>query len=169
MNENRTRMAAGLIIATVTLLTLAFVWNHIIHFLQAILLPFCRRILGKRIGGLLTDLTVFLDGKACPAREVLRSAWSSFKFHVLGIQQTYQRVDASTVKETTVAHVRRPDNQVAVQTSVRTLDWHDVPPEIREQMARAAEQQIKVNSRDVIRDRMRTRVDEEAIELELEI
>ena len=168
MSDARAEALTYLVLGALALVALAFLWNHLVHFLQRVILPFCRKILGERIGNLLTELVVFLDGKVCPAREVLVSAWQSFQHSVLGIRQTYRRVSPSTVEEVTLAHLRTNDNKVAVQTSTRTLSWAEVPADIREQMARAAKEEVNVNAKEVVAERFKERVEEEGIELTLE-
>ena len=62
MSDTRADLVVWVVLGAFTLLALVFIWNHLVHFLQAVILPFCRRVLGETIGGLLTELVVFLDG-----------------------------------------------------------------------------------------------------------
>ncbi len=147
--------------------TLVLLWNRIVQFLQSTLLPLVRRLLGDTVADFAVNIVSFLDKRVCPAREVLLSAWKTFKYHVLAIRTVYKKRDAHTASATTEAFVRTAEGKVVKQTKEEVVAWHDLPDDIRQQMMAKATTTATVDDMDVVEGRLRERMQEEGMELTL--
>ena len=144
-------------------MAIVVMWPHILHYLTTVFLPFVKANFSDATFRHLTELFVFLDGKFCPARELLLRGWKLFNYHVLGIKTTYEKTGASTARATTETLVRTEDSRVVKQTSVEEVAWNDIPADIRAQMIKEQRTNGVVDTKAAVHHQMHERCAEAGI------
>jgi len=143
---------------------LLWAWGHIAQFVQEHVIPAVRKMFGEETADRCVDLFMFLDKRACAARQLLSRGWRYFKHTVLSHKSKYTKIDAQTVRVTTEVKIRTDDNQAVKKTEVRDLGWEEVPSAIREQMIRENTKQAELDALAATEARMKERCREEGIQ-----
>ena len=144
-----------------------YFWNQIVDYLSKRIVPWVREKLGLRAAEIFTDLIVWLDKGACRSRQAVKAAWEFFKEKVLSMKTTYRKVTADTVQATTESVIMMPDGTCVRRREETTVEWSDLPEDVRREMMRQNAKQAEMDVRRAVEEQAKRRAQEQGMEMEL--
>jgi len=148
-----------LVIAVVAVVATA-AWPSVLHYLQSYFLPWVQQVLPPAVSEMLTGLVVFLDERACSVRRTAALAWRQFQSTVLGMETTYRKIGPNSVETVQTCIIDLGDGRGLKRTSTYDLPWQEVPDPVREAMIAENASAARLDSRQVVESRFRTRAKE---------
>jgi hypothetical protein len=121
------------ILATGLLLALAAFWDQICSWYADHLRPWFTRHIPS-LAPLVDRAFASLDRVVSPVRAAILDAWELLRPHILGAVMTFERASKNTWIRRVCTYVREGLERSARVTRVteeETLDWSDLPEEIR--------------------------------------
>jgi hypothetical protein len=140
-------------------IVVASVWPDLLHYLQSVFLPWTRQFLPEPVSELLAGLVVFLDRGICTARRKVSAAWNQFKSTVLGMETTYVQKAPNAVEAVQTCIIDIGNGQGLKRLTTQHLEWDEVPAPVRDAMIVENAPAVRLDTMDVMRSRMKEKVD----------
>ncbi|HPZ14699.1 MAG TPA: hypothetical protein PLK04_10775 [Bacillota bacterium] len=150
-------MIIWFVLAAVAIVT-ASVWPDFLYYLQSVFLPWIRQLLPGSISDILAELVAFLDQGICSTRRTVAIAWNQFKSTVLGMETTYLRKDPNTVETVQTCIIDIGDGQGLKRLTTNELEWDQVPEAVRNTMIIENASAVRLDTMDVMKQKMKERV-----------
>ena len=144
-----------------------WLWRRIAYFCQKTVIPWVKSVWGQTAGDILANVVYYVDRSVTFGERAVRTARRWLRAKLAKLTTSYTKVGPSTVETRSETILRNDDGSGNCRVEERTLDWSELPAEIR---AKILETQapVVVDDRDVLLDKFDKAAQENGIELELE-
>ena len=153
-----------LIISGVGVLALA-VWPYIAVLFATVVIPGLRKTLGTTVADLTAKLVDWADGKLSLGSSKVLALYRQFKSRVLGVKTVWTVQGATATQDNQTFVIDENGAKVQVVSSVRTVDYTQLPADIRSRYFQSKANSIQSETGDALDKKLAERAKLEGFEL----
>ena len=143
----------------------SFFWKSILNFLNGPVRNLLEKIFGADRCKWYVNFLVWADNKMTASNRVIKMMWKKFKDTILSVKSKYIDNGNGTYTKNSESFVRESPTSGRRVVVEETVDWADLPDNVRDEMLRQRSNKAELDDKAVAEEKFRQRAAEDGIEL----